>query len=119
MIQSCTLYALHGQPEATKVAYVGCQMAFPYPTDNGAICAARVGVEYPEVLQCVNGGLGTQLQLEQERVTHRIAKPYPSFVPTIVYNGRFSQELLQRSLGDFRGVVCELIGGVAPVCQQP
>lgn len=49
-------------------------------------CAAAVGVEWPEVTQCFYGGLGTQLQLEAERITHKLAKPYPKFVPTIVFN---------------------------------
>lgn len=40
-----------------------------------------------KVSDCYQGGLGYQLQIDAERITHKIAKPYPSFVPTIVYNG--------------------------------
>lgn len=117
MIQSCTLYSLNGFPDA-KMAYVGCQMSFPYPVDNGAQCAAKVQVDHNEVLQCFNGGFGTQLQLEAERLTHKIAVPYPAFVPTIVYNHQFSDELVQRSQSNFLGVVCELIGDAAPACVE-
>lgn len=49
-------------------------------------CAARVGVDYGFVTQCINGGLGQQLQFGAEKATHEIAYPYPKFVPTIVYN---------------------------------
>lgn len=61
------------------------------------------------------GGLGRQLQLEAEKVT-KITKP--SFVPTIIYQNRFDQELQNRSIVDFKGVVCELIGNAAPACKS-
>lgn len=117
IIQSCTLYLLTGQPDA-KMAFVGCQMSFPYPEDNGKLCAAHVEVDHNEVLQCFNGGLGTQLQLEAERLTRKIAEPYPSFVPTIVYDHEFSDDLQKRTLTNFHGVVCELIGYAAPACEE-
>ncbi len=49
-------------------------------------CAERVGIDFGFVTQCVNGGLGQQLQYGAEAATHEIAYPYPKFVPTIVYN---------------------------------
>lgn len=39
-----------------------------------------------KISDCYSGGLGYLLQIDYERVTHKIAKPYPAFVPTIVYN---------------------------------
>lgn len=63
----------------------------------------------------MQGGLGRQLQLEAEKVTK---KTKPTFVPTIIYQNQFDQELQNRSLVDFRGVVCELIGNAAPACKS-
>lgn len=37
-------------------------------------------------MPCLNGEKGIELQLKAEKKTHTIAKPYPSFIPTIVYN---------------------------------
>lgn len=81
-------------------------------------CAESVGVQYPEVSQCYYGGLGTQLQLEAERITHKIARPYPKFVPTIVYNHVFDQNLQDRSIEDFKGVLCEILQNAAPACNS-
>jgi len=115
-IQSCTLNALNGNPDAS-MRYVACQMA--YGADlTGQNCAARAGVNFGVVSQCFNGVLGKQLQMGAEKATHEIAYPYPSFVPTIVYNRRFEQSLQNRSLNDFTGVVCELIRNQAPVCRR-
>lgn len=37
-------------------------------------------------MACLNGEKGVELQLKAERKTHTVAKPYPSFIPTIVYD---------------------------------
>lgn len=42
--------------------------------------------EDKKVADCYSGGLGYLLQIDAERITHKIRKPYPSWVPTIVYN---------------------------------
>lgn len=41
---------------------------------------------WANVEACSKGPIGTQLQLDAEQATHQIAKPYPAFIPTIVYN---------------------------------
>lgn len=53
---------------------------------TGEQCANLVNVTYSKVNECAVGELGKQLQLNAEKETHLIAKPYPSFVPTVVYN---------------------------------
>lgn len=49
-------------------------------------CADTVDVNWSNIEECVKGPIGVQLQLEAEQATHLIAKPYPSFIPTIVYD---------------------------------
>lgn len=49
-------------------------------------------------MTCLNGKKGVELQLKAEKKTHTIAKPYPSFIPTIVYdevNEREKENLLR------------------------
>lgn len=53
---------------------------------TGQNCVGLVGANFTNVNECANGDKGKQLQLEAEKETHLIAKPYPSFVPTVVYN---------------------------------
>lgn len=50
-------------------------------------CAEENGIDYnSDIARCVNGGLGTLLQIEAERITHKHRKPYPEYVPTVVFN---------------------------------
>lgn len=50
-------------------------------------CIDSVGRhDYGLVSNCTTGARGVELQLNAEKETHLIAKPYPSFIPTIVYN---------------------------------
>lgn len=45
-----------------------------------------LNISYPNIMECSRGSKGIELQLEAEQNTHLIAKPYPQFIPTIVYN---------------------------------
>lgn len=49
-------------------------------------CARLVDVPYATLLACQNGPKGIELQLKAENQTHEIARPYPKFVPFVVYN---------------------------------
>ncbi|GBP09372.1 hypothetical protein EVAR_73443_1 [Eumeta japonica] len=72
---------------------------------NMAQCAESSGLS-SDIDTCMNTELGTLLQLEAERITRSYSI---SFVPTIIYNGVFDQQLQDRSLRDFRGTVCGLL----------
>lgn len=49
-------------------------------------CALLVNVTYETLLACQTGQKGTELQLRAETETHAVARPYPPFVPFVVYN---------------------------------
>lgn len=49
-------------------------------------CALLVNVTYETLLACQTGPKGTELQLKAENETHIVARPYPPFVPYVVYN---------------------------------
>lgn len=49
-------------------------------------CAEANGINYLDITRCVDGGLGLLLQIEAERITHKHRKPYPEYVPTVVFN---------------------------------
>lgn len=49
-------------------------------------CSDSSKISFANVTECKNGEKGVELQLDAEKETHLIAKPYPSFIPTIVYN---------------------------------
>lgn len=72
-------------------------------------CAEATGIPFQAVQDCVKSDHGVQLQLAAERKTQDVAYPNSMlrFVPTIVYNHRFDQGKQNRSLRDFRSVVCD------------
>ncbi|XP_035780918.1 GILT-like protein 1 [Anopheles albimanus] len=109
-VQSCILNLLPTQQ--AQVNYVGCQMSFT-ADPRGWECAFRSGVNLVTAEACVEGQLGTQLQLEAERRTQAIA---PAFIPTIVFNGQFDQALQDRAQTDFAGIICELTGVTGAGC---
>lgn len=103
MIQSCGLYMRAGNSDE-QVEFINCEMTMPFVNDTNS---QKVSVlnefvhffakpivkfqcwtksEDSKILDCYNGGLGYLLQIEAERITHQIAKPYPALVPTVVYN---------------------------------
>lgn len=64
---------------------------------------------WSNVEECSKGPIGTQLQLDAEKATHLIAKPYPGFIPTIVYNRVSETSSLELCLGEeANGVQCNL-----------
>lgn len=112
-MQSCTLKELQDRLD-DQIKYVACQMdpsnnisewtgkavrrlSHSYLKSLDLIlyfyilyffcqCSDSVNVTWANVEACSKGPIGTQLQLDAEEATHQIAKPYPAFIPTIVYD---------------------------------
>lgn len=45
-----------------------------------------MNISHDALKRCETGSKGIELQIKAERLTHRIARPYPAFIPTIVFN---------------------------------
>ncbi|KAH8419036.1 hypothetical protein KR222_001411 [Zaprionus bogoriensis] len=101
-LQSCVISSTSNQK--AQVKFVACQMFAPRNA-NADQCASDAGL-FPDVNKCMSTAEGTRLQLEAELITKRYS---PSFVPTIVYNHVFDQQLQDNSLHDFRSTVCYLL----------
>jgi interferon gamma-inducible protein 30 len=112
-IMSCAFTQIPDQH--TKVSYAGCQMKWGADR-TGRQCVESYGINWSVVSQCHDTDLGKQLQLAAEAEQNRIIG-YPKFVPTIVYDERFDQNLQDQSLKNFLGVVCAFIGNGIQACQ--
>uniref|UniRef100_A0A1A9WQI1 Gamma-interferon-inducible lysosomal thiol reductase n=1 Tax=Glossina brevipalpis TaxID=37001 RepID=A0A1A9WQI1_9MUSC len=101
--QSCVLNQTTNQ--YAQVNFVVCQMTTHWDNNDIKECSELVGLS-SNINNCLNTQMGVTLQLEAERIT----KLYePSFVPTIIYDEIFDQELQDKSIKDFRGTVCSLL----------
>ncbi|XP_055318701.1 GILT-like protein 1 [Sitodiplosis mosellana] len=107
-LQSCVLDILNNDQDA-KAKFVSCQMKWNAEY-TGRKCAELVSASYADVQKCSTGPQGVQLQLNAEKETQFVAKPYPSFIPTIVYNKQYNRSKQWRSLRDFKRIVCEELG---------
>uniref|UniRef100_A0A1I8PBL7 Uncharacterized protein n=1 Tax=Stomoxys calcitrans TaxID=35570 RepID=A0A1I8PBL7_STOCA len=101
--QSCILQQTNDQEQ--QVEFAVCQMAISNKSRGIDDCARSSGLSN-DIDTCMTSELGTLLQLEAEQITHSYA---PTFVPTIVYDGVFDQQLQDNSLRNFRGTVCYLL----------
>ncbi|XP_065093199.1 GILT-like protein 1 [Ochlerotatus camptorhynchus] len=110
MVQSCALSKLPEQDR--QVSYVGCQMNFD-ADPRGWECVFRSGVDLVSTQSCVESVQGIQLQLEAERRTQQIPL---SFVPTIVFNDQFDQQLTDSAYRDFKGTVCQVLNNAIAAC---
>ncbi|KAI4463621.1 gamma-interferon inducible lysosomal thiol reductase gilt [Holotrichia oblita] len=110
-VMSCALQKI--QDPSTAVHFVKCYMDhfMKYARHNrqefGESCVTKVGLNWDiDVKQCYESQLGTLLQLNAGNHTRTYQ---PDFIPTIVYNNIFDQELQDESLHNFKGVACALI----------
>ncbi|XP_046400783.1 GILT-like protein 1 [Ischnura elegans] len=102
-MQSCALSFI---PDPDKRAqFVPCVMNGTDPRVLGPKCAAEIGLNYGDVERCYATDEGLNLQLQAQSDTYAIQNPL-NFVPTIVYNGDFNQDLQDSSLSDFEGTIC-------------
>lgn len=80
-------------------------------------CALRVGVSnFTPISDCFNNE-GDDILAQLGDKTHAV-QPTITFVPTIIYNDVFDQDLQDASLIDFAGVVCEQLNSTLSVCAQ-
>jgi len=105
LLQSCVLAQTNIQPQQVKFAV--CQMTTPDRLDV-KFCAESAGLS-SDINECVTTQTGTVLQLQAEKITKQYIVNMRGFVPTIVYDNVFDNELLDASLYNFRGVVCGLL----------
>ncbi|XP_066252925.1 GILT-like protein 1 [Euwallacea similis] len=109
-IISCALSRLPDQD--LQVQYLRCFMdVYKYATideeEKGQKCAQILGLVFEEFMRnCYQTKEGTRLQLAAEEDTRRVG---PKFVPTVVYNGVFDQQLQNESIENFRETVCKVI----------
>ncbi|XP_026467919.1 GILT-like protein 1 [Ctenocephalides felis] len=109
MLQSCVLHLL-GKNPMMHMRFVGCQM-HPSADHSGKTCTRMVGIDWNLVDRCMKSDVGRLLQLRAERETNAI---WPQFIPTIVFNGVFNQDLQDRSQIDFRGAACHFLRSSYP-----
>ncbi|XP_045499687.1 GILT-like protein 1 [Colias croceus] len=114
MVQDCALNMMKKQSDKLKVAYVACEMQTRAGAQGDLTCVQKAGLPANRVEHCVVGNEGTNLQLQSEYYTSLIA---PTFVPTVIVNGEFDQNIQDNAQVDLIGTLCSILKE-APPCAE-
>nr|CAI5827179.1 unnamed protein product [Callosobruchus analis] len=107
---SCALNRLTDQNAKVQFTYCFMVKYFFKMSDDFTQCANEAGINIKDVLSCSVSDEATQLQLQMETITNNYAI---TFVPTIVYNKKYSSDLQAKSLVSFKGTVCEILRNIS------
>ncbi|XP_044259094.1 uncharacterized protein LOC123007737 [Tribolium madens] len=116
--QACALAQNNGQDK--NLAFVDCVMRDRNPADVTRMkkCAQRVGIDWGKISNCATTSQGDDLLAKHGVKTYDL-EPNISFVPTVVYDDKFDDNLQEMSLVDFAAVVCSKIRGDKPrICDN-
>lgn len=104
-IQSCALSQLNDLNK--QIEFVNCFMNF-FSIDREEECFEPNGLNETNINNCVRSNLGTRLQLDAETQQSKYKGRF-RFIPTIIINNEFDQQIQDNSLIDFREVLCTFI----------
>ncbi|KAG5877485.1 hypothetical protein JTB14_029991 [Gonioctena quinquepunctata] len=112
--QSCVLAQNNGQRK--DVQFVNCIMRQRnrHMFTTVETCARRNNLDVPSIRKCSEGLEGDRLLAANGDKTDNIFGQI-SFVPTIVFDGKYNDETQNQSLIDFVAVVCSKIEGDKPI----
>lgn len=111
-MQSCALSLL--SPSGPKMEFVSCVMSSTDGSQEGKRCSEEAGISWAAVDSCMNSVSGTALQLLAQQETLKVAPSGLGFVPTIIFNKKYSQRDQREALLNFRGAVCRNLGSPTP-----
>lgn len=104
-----------------QVAYVACQMQFVDGKINAdhQHCVEAFGVNYNEILQCVQSQQATQQQINYEAITKPVLE-YTNWVPSVLYNGQITEYTSAGRTGvpQLIDILCQLCSNNNPACPQ-
>ncbi|KAL3272566.1 hypothetical protein HHI36_014036 [Cryptolaemus montrouzieri] len=115
--QACALDQKRGQDNDVKL--VNCIMALADPSDPDEIkdCAVNNGYNWSTITTCYESNRASELLALYGQRTLNVS-PKIRFIPTIIFDGQFDQDLQNESLYNFLGATCSKIPKPTPdVCK--
>lgn len=79
-------------------------------------CARKFGIDYKPVHKCVNSEEGSEILANYGDITHNL-NPKISFVPTIVFKGKYDQSLQNGALRNMLRTTCDLLQNQPEACR--
>ncbi|XP_053638813.1 gamma-interferon-inducible lysosomal thiol reductase [Cherax quadricarinatus] len=96
-----------------EMEFVNCLLSADYPPNAGATCAAQVGQDWAPLEECVSSLEGQNL-LHDVAVQEEKLDPQLYFVPWILVNDVFDEDLVTECQVDLKYVVCSTYTGTLP-----
>ncbi|KAF2896206.1 hypothetical protein ILUMI_09965 [Ignelater luminosus] len=112
---ACELAQENG--EEKDVQFLDCSMRSRDPTSSKQlqICAENVGVNFTSINECFKNGQGDELLIKYGERTNAVS-PKISYIPTIIINDVFSQEVQNNAEFDLLNTVCKHLSKKPPAC---
>ncbi|XP_074038841.1 GILT-like protein 1 isoform X2 [Leptinotarsa decemlineata] len=117
-LQSCIL--AHNDDQLKQVQFVNCIMRRRSRSSSSTVkgCARQYHLDVENFDSCSKGSEGDRLLAGMGDKTLAL-DPSISFVPTIIFDGKYNEDVQNDSLVDFVAVVCSKIGGTKPsICEN-
>nr|CAD7450304.1 unnamed protein product [Timema bartmani] len=106
-VQACALAELSDNMDL-QVEFVNCAMSSANSSTSGPICAAKLGIHYPPVQDCVDGNIGDQLTVYNGNRTTSFSPKY-AYVPWVAINGVHNNETKDTARKDLLATICKLL----------
>ncbi|GLV31948.1 Gamma-interferon-inducible lysosomal thiol reductase 1 [Carabus blaptoides fortunei] len=108
-MQACALQQDVGDEK--KIAFVDCVMRQNDPSQpaSGGKCASNVGLAWESIRACTNSAAGDDILAAMGDRTHAV-EPQISFVPTVIFNSTYDDDLQWKAIKNLRQVICNLQG---------
>lgn len=100
--QTCGLHKI-GEDQNQRADFIICTMGFE---KSFAHCANSSGLNQQYMDECVDGQLGTELQLKMEEASAAVIEK-SGHVPTITLNWEYNVKKFYEMLNDFKSVVLQ------------
>ncbi|CAL4068498.1 unnamed protein product [Meganyctiphanes norvegica] len=100
-----------------EMDFVHCLESAEQPAHAGRNCSVTVGVAWDPIETCINS-LEGQILLHDVALRQEKLIPKVKYVPWILINDHWSEELEDASTSNLKKVVCEFYGGTRPECNK-
>ncbi|XP_044735152.1 GILT-like protein 1 [Chrysoperla carnea] len=111
-VQACVLHDEKASEEQ-KLKFINCVLSDSNPTYAGSKCGKESDLYWATIDTCSKTEEGANYLAQYGDRTHAV-RPNISFVPTIIFNSVYNQELQNKALKNFEEVLCSQLSEPKP-----
>ena len=112
VIETC---ALNMEKNKTKAfLFIHClNNNIPGYRKAAGLCAPKFSIDYDELMACINGDKGAQLEHKMAVLTRQLSPPH-IYVPWVTLNGVHTEKINDWAMEDLMSLICQTYKGPTP-----